>query len=177
MYIYLKSSVTLALLIVGQFINKIAMPLPDPAESLRDCNAFPAAVTRRSISVPPRPLPASCVIVFIPSQCSCMTPKKVESASIEIRAWGLFGITSSSSSSRYSLTMPVTERRGRLEPITRGDRRANYTTDVGREQSVTDLLCSTYWQEMHQAFVVRNARALLISFPISWNPNFELCVP
>lgn len=40
-------------------------------------------------------------------QFSCMTPKKVESASIETRAWGLFGITSSSSSSWCSCTIPA----------------------------------------------------------------------
>lgn len=46
-------------------------------------------------------------------QFSCMTPKKVESASIEMRAWGRSGITNSSSSSWCSCTMPVTEDTGR----------------------------------------------------------------
>lgn len=45
-------------------------------------------------------------------QFSCMTPKKVASASMETRTLsmrGLSGITNSSSSSRCSCTMPVTE--------------------------------------------------------------------
>ena len=58
-------------------------------------------------------LPTSCrneLVIAASFQFSCMTPKKVESASIETRAWGLSGITSSSSSSWCSCTIPVTVR-------------------------------------------------------------------